>query len=58
LNPGRRITFKSLCPSMKNFSFGAGELADELAPAAEDPVEFAVFVVAVVPPYPIPVMYA
>jgi hypothetical protein len=48
---------------MKNFSFGVGELADEV-----DPVEFAVLFVAVellfaeefagVPPDPIPVMYA
>jgi hypothetical protein len=57
LNAGIRITFPSLCPSMKNFSFGVGELADELNPAAEDPVKFAIFV-AIVPPDPIPVMYA
>jgi hypothetical protein len=43
---------------MKNFSFGIGELADELSPAAEDPVEFAICFVAVVPPDLIPVMYA
>jgi hypothetical protein len=43
---------------MKNFSFGVGELADELDPAAEDLVELVGNFVAVVPPDPIPLMYA